>query len=168
MAEVAAAASVYGLITGSIAAIRTAIDIYHAVQNKSGIPERLRKVSESLPNLETILDSAKAQYNDENLKQKAWIDARQDFEHCEEHCQELRDLLAKAYPEKEESTSDRLWRSTKTVLSRKSRTAEQLLNDIWTCLDILEKKGIITNTTLLLEIKDVVDGFAAARAKAKL
>lgn len=157
MAEVAAAASVYGLITGSIAAISTAIDIYHAVQNKSGIPERLRKVSESLPNLETILDSAKAQYDGEKLKQRVWIDSQQDFERCEELCRELRDLLAKAYPEKEESTSGRLWKSTKTVLSRKSRSAEQLLNDIWTYLSILEKKGIITNTTLLQEIKDVVD-----------
>ena len=55
------------------------------------------------------------------------------------------------------SDSTRLWKNTKTVLSNKSKTAEQLLKEIWDYLDVFAKKGIITNTTLLREIKEVVD-----------
>lgn len=39
----------------------------------------------------------------------------------------------------------------------KGKTAEQLLKEIWDYLDVFAKKGIITNTTLLQEIKEVVD-----------
>lgn len=35
--------------------------------------------------------------------------------------------------------------------------AEQLLKEIWDYLDVFAKKGIITNTALLREIKEVVD-----------
>lgn len=157
MAEVAAAAAVYGLITGSIALIRTAIDIYGAVQNEAGIPAKLKKVSDNLPPLQTLLEGAKAQHECGNLDIQVWTNVKEDFEHCEELCKELHDLLAKAYLAEDASKRSRFWTHTKTVLSGKGNTAEQLLKDIWVYLDVFAKKGIVTNTALLREIKDVVD-----------
>lgn len=157
MAEVAAVAPIYGLITGSIAIIRLAIDIYSAVQDKSGIPQRLRKVSEKLQPLKELLTSAKDQYDSKKLDQQVWDDAEDSFKRCEELCQELHDLLSKVYPEEDASEGKRLWKNTKLVLSNKSKTAEQLLKEIWEYLDVFAKKGIVTNITLLREIKEVVD-----------
>lgn len=157
MAEVAAAAAVYGLIAGSIAIIRTAIDIYSAVQDKSGIPERLRKVSENLQPLEALLRNAGDQYNSKQLSQQIWKEADNDFKRCNELCRDLHDLLVKAFPNEEASKPGRLWRNTKIVLSGKGKTAEQLLKEIWACLDVFAKKGIITNTALLQEIKDLIE-----------
>lgn len=157
MAEVAAVAGVYGLITGSIAIVRSGIEIYVAVRNKSGIPDRLRKVSERLKPLEGLLESAKDQYDSQKLDQKIWDDAEDDLKRCQELCHELHDLLIKVYPEDEATKSVRFWTSAKAVLGGKSKTAEQLLREIWMYLDIFEKKGIVTNMALLREIKDTVD-----------
>ena len=157
MAEVAAVAPIYGLITGSIAIIRLAIDVYSAVQDKSGIPQRLRKVSEKLQPLKELLTSAKDQYDSKKLDQQVWDDAEDSFKRCEELCQELHDLLSKVYPEEDASEGKRLWKNTKIVLSNKSKTAEQLLKEIWEYLDVFAKKGIVTNITLLREIKEVID-----------
>jgi hypothetical protein len=44
-----------------------------------------------------------------------------------------------------------------TLLSRKSKTAEQLLKEIHGYLEILKQRQIITNTTLLDDIKKTVD-----------
>jgi hypothetical protein len=157
MTEVAAVAAVYGLITGSIAIVRLSIDIYNTVQDKSGIPQRLRKVSEQLQPLEGLLVSARDQYDSQKLDQQIWDDTKDGFSRCKELCEELHDLLSKVYPKEDASESNRLWKNTKTVLSNKSKTAEQLLKEIWDYLDVFAKKGIITNTTLLREIKEVVD-----------
>ena len=157
MAEVAAVAAVYGLITGSIAIVRLSIDIYSAVEDKSGIPERLRKVSEKLQPLEGLLRNAQDRYDGEQLSHQIWEDAENDFKRCNGLCEDLHGLLAKAYPTQEDSKAGRLWKNTKTVLSGKGKTAEQLLKEIWDYLDVFAKKGIITNTALLREIKEVVD-----------
>jgi len=157
MAEVATGAAVYGLITGSLAVIRAAIDIYGAVQNRPGIPKKLQKVSDSLRSVQTLLESAKSQYDGENLEEQVWIDAEKDFERCEELCKELHDLLDKAYPSDRGSKTGRFWKNTKTALSGKSKTAEQLLKDIWENLDVFAKRGIVTNTRLLRELRNVVE-----------
>jgi len=157
MGEVAAVAAVYGLITGSVAIIRLSIDIYNAVEDKSGIPERLRKVSEKLQPLKALLQNAQDRYDSKQLGHQIWADAENDFKRCHELCKDLHDLLVKVYPEKEATKSGRFWKNTKTVLSGKGKTAEQLLKDIWGYLDVFAKKGIVTNTALLQEIKDVVE-----------
>lgn len=153
----AEAAAIYGLITGTIEVIRTAIDIYKAVQDKSGIPERLRKVSGELAPLEGLLRNAQDQYDSKQLGQNIWDDTEGELKRCNELCTELRDLLLTVYPKEEASKPGRFWKNTKTVLSGKGKTAEQLLKEIWMLLDIFAKKGIVTNTALLEEIKQVVD-----------
>ena len=52
---------------------------------------------------------------------------------------------------------DRFFKGAETVLSGKGKTAEQLLADIYGHLKLLMDRRILTNTTLLQEIKKTVD-----------
>jgi hypothetical protein len=44
MSGLETAAAVYGLVTGTIDIVKVSIEIYRAVKDQSGIPEKLRKV----------------------------------------------------------------------------------------------------------------------------
>jgi hypothetical protein len=151
------AKDVFDLVLGAIEVIKISIEIYKAVQDKSGIPEKLRKVSEKLPSLLEILRSAEAQYKAGQPDDQAWITARSDVQHCEEACKDLQSLLKSAYPKADANKVDRFFKSAETVLSGKGKTAEQLLADIYEHLKLLLDRRILTNTTLLQEIKKTVD-----------
>lgn len=151
------AKDVFDLVLGAIEVIEISIKIYEAVQDKSGIPEKLRKVSEKLSSLLEILRGAEAQYKAGQPEQQAWVNAGSDVKHCKEACQELQDLLKSAYPKADAGKVGRFFKGTGTVLSGKGKAAEQLLRDIHGYLQLLMDRQIITNTALLEDIKKTVD-----------
>jgi hypothetical protein len=157
MSGIETALGVYGLITGTITIIETSIKIYDAVKDKSGIPEKLRKVSETLPSLRELLRGAEAQFSKSQPADTAWIEVGKDVERCNEACQELQDLLSKAYPEEEASRARRFVKAATTTLSGKGQTAEQLLKEIQGYLEVLLDRQILTNAALLEDIKATVD-----------
>lgn len=158
MSGLETAAAVYGLIGGTIDIIKTSLEIYEAVKDKSGIPEKLRKVSDKLPSLLEILKSAKAQYRAGKLDQKVWVNAAADVERCKEACRDLQSLLQSAYPKADASKVGRFFKATGTVLSSRGKTAEQLLGDIYECLKLLVDRQILTQSTTLDDIKKTIDG----------
>lgn len=151
------AKDVFDLVVSTIEVVKISIEIYQAVQDKSGIPRRLRKVSDTLPSLLEILKNAEAQYNARQPDLQAWVNAESDVKHCEEACQDLQGLLKSIYPKAGASKVGRFFKGTGTILSGKGKTAEQLLADIHEHLKLLMDRQIITNTTLLQEIKETVD-----------
>lgn len=151
------AKDVFDLIISAIEVVKISVEIYQAVQDKSGIPKRLRKVSETLPSLLEILENAEARYNAGQPDGQAWATAGSDVRHCEEACQDLQSLLKSAYPKVDASKVARFFKGTGTILSGKGKTAEQLLAEIHEHLKLLMDRQIITNATLLQEIKKTVD-----------
>jgi chaperonin cofactor prefoldin len=157
MSGLEAAAAVGGLIGLTIAAIDASIQIYDAVKDKSGIPEKLGKVSDTLPSLSELLKGAQAQFDKDQPTKQAWLEVEKDLERCNGACQELHDILESAYPKSDTSTVSRVFKNVGTLLSRKSKTAEQLLKEIYGYLEILKQRQIITNTDKLDDIKKTVD-----------
>ena len=148
------AAAVIGL-TWTV--IDASVQIYDAVKDKSGIPEKLRKVSDTLPSLLELLEGAKTQAGKRQPTEQAWIEVKKDVERCFETCQQLHDILKRAYPEADAGTAGRVFKNVGNLVSRKSKTAEQLLKDIHGYLEILKQRQIITNSALLDDIKKTVD-----------
>jgi hypothetical protein len=151
------AKDVFDLVLGTIEVIKTSVEIYKAVQDKSGIPEKLKKVSEKLPSILEILQSAEARYKAGQPEEQAWVTAESDVRHCKEGCQDLQDLLKSAYPRADTGKVGRFFKGTGTVLSGKGKTAEQLLVEIHGYLTRLMDRQILTNTALLEDIKKTVD-----------
>ena len=90
-------AEVIGIIAFAITAIDKSIVIYKAVNDKSGIPERLRKVSDTLPSLFELLESAKAQFDKDHPLKQTWVEVEKDVKRCQESCHELaKDILGLA------------------------------------------------------------------------
>jgi hypothetical protein len=157
MSGIETALGVYGLITGTITIIDTSIQIYDAVKDKSGIPEKLRKVSETLPSLKELLRGAEAQFNKDQPDEEAWISVGKDVQRCNEACRELQDLLSRAYPEEQASRARRFAKAATTILSGKGKTSEQLLKEIQGYLEVLLDRQILTNALLLEDFKATVD-----------
>jgi hypothetical protein len=157
MSGLEAAAAVSGLIGLTIAAIDASVQIYDAVKDRSGIPEKLRKVSDTLPSLAELLKGARAQFDKDQPTKQAWFEVEKDLERCHGACQELHDILESAYPKTDTGTVGRVFKNVGTLLSRRSKTAEQLLKEIHGYLEILQQRQIITNATLLDDIKETVD-----------
>ena len=157
MSGLEAAAAVSGLIGLTIATIDASVQIYDAVKDKSGIPEKLRKVSDTLPSLAELLKGAQAQFDKDQPTKQVWFEVEKDLERCHGACQELHAILESAYPKTDTGTVSRVFKNVGTLLSRKSKTAEQLLKEIHGYLEILQQRQIITNATLLDDIKETVD-----------
>ena len=153
-------AAVFGLIAGAIDITHKAVEIYKAVEDKSGIPRSLKKVSEKLPSVEGILRSAEAQCKGvkfDSVDEWTLRDMKQDVQECMLSCQELHELLLSAYPKRTSGKAGRLWNGTKTVFSNKGKTAEGLLEEIRMYLELLASRQIISNTGLLKDIKSLVE-----------
>lgn len=157
MAGIDTALGVYTLITGTITVVDALIQIYDAVQEKSGITKELRKVSAQIPSIKGLLEDAAAQYRENKLDAQVWISAGQDVQHCDEACRELCDLLESAYPEADATKRSRAFKNVRNMASSKGKTAEQLLKDIHGYLELLKHRRIVTNTKLLEAIKETVD-----------
>jgi hypothetical protein len=111
MSGLEASAAVFGFIAGAIDITHKAIDIYRAVEDKSGIPTTLRKVSEKLPSVEGILRNAEAQCKGvkfDRIDKCTLRDMQRDVEECKDLCQELHDLLLSAYPKAGSGKAGRL------------------------------------------------------------
>ena len=160
MSGLEASAAVFGFIAGAIDITHKAIEIYSAVEDKSGIPTALRKVSEKLPSIEGILRNAEAQCKGvkfDKFDKCTLRDMKRDVEECKDLCQELHDLLLSAYPKAGSGKAGRLLKGTKTVFSKKGKTAEGLLQEIREYLALLAKRQIISNAALLEDIKSLVE-----------
>lgn len=157
MAGLEAAAAVYGLITGTIGIIETSIKIYEAVRDKSGITKELRMVCAKLPSIKEILENAAEQFKSKGLDAQVWVNASADVEHCMSICQELQDVLERAYPGDETGPAGRVFKNLDNIVSRRGKKAEELLKEICHHLDILRQRQIITNTRLLEELKEAVN-----------
>jgi hypothetical protein len=157
MSGLEAAVAVGGLISLTIAVIDASIQIYNAVKDKSGIPEKLRKVSDTLPSLSELLKGAQAQFDKDQPTKQAWFEVEKDLKRCLEACQKLHDIIERAYPKTDTRTFSRVFKNVGTLLSRKSETAEQLLKEIRGYLEILQQRQIIMNAALLDDIKQAVD-----------
>jgi hypothetical protein len=162
MSGLEASAAVFGLIAGAIDITHKAVEIYRAVEDKSGIPKALRKVSEKLPSVEGILRNAEAQFKRlefDAIDEWTLRDMKRDVQDCRESCKELHELLLSAYPQEGSGKAGRLWKGTKTVFSSKGKTAEGLLEEIRMYLDMLASRQIISNAVLLKDIKSLVEEF---------
>jgi hypothetical protein len=147
-------AAVFGLIAGAIDITHKAVEIYQAVEDKSGIPRSLKKVSEKLPSVERLLKDAEAQWKVSGLD-KIDEQTTREFEHCKELCQDLHDLLLSIYPKASSGKGGRLLSGTKTVFSNKGKAAEGLLKEIRECLDTLTSRQIVSNAAALEELKSI-------------
>ncbi|KAK5685481.1 hypothetical protein LTS10_003560 [Elasticomyces elasticus] len=154
------AAVVYGVVVGTIELIKTAREIYDAVQDKSGIPDKLKKVAEQLPSVESLLQGAQEQYDKSQANKDVWTQAKPDVEQCQKHCKALKDLLDKALPKEGSNTAERTWKATKNVLGSTSKDAQKHLKAICDALSKLQQRQIITNTALLEDIKVIVGELA--------
>lgn len=157
MVELGTAAAVYGLITGTIGIINTSIQIYKAVQDKSGITEGLRKVSEKLPSIKDLLEDAAEQYKSKNIDEQVWLSVGADIQHCNAACKELQEILERAYPRDSASPAGRVFKNLGNIVSGRGKKAEDLLKEICQYLDLLGQRQIITNTRLLEELKQTVN-----------
>lgn len=157
MAGIEESLFVYALIASTISVVENSIQIYDAVQDRSGITKELRKVSAQLPSIKELLKDAAAQYNEDKLDAQVWISAEQDVEHCSEACRELLDLLLSAYPCLDASGAKRVFKHVPDMVISKGKTAEQLLKEIHGYLELLKQRRIVTNTKLLEDIKETVD-----------
>jgi hypothetical protein len=160
MSGLEASAAVFGFIAGAIDITHKAVEIYRAVEDKSGIPRALRKVSEKLPSVEGILRSAEAQCKGvkfDSIDEWTLRDMKRDVQDCMVSCQELHELLLSAYPKDTSGKAGRLWNGTKTVFSNKGKTAEGLLEEIRMYLGLLASRQIISNAGLLEDIKSLVE-----------
>ena len=157
MSGLAAAAAVSGLIGLTITVIQGSIQIYGAVKDKSGIPERLRKVSDTLPSLLELLEGAKPQFDKDHPPKQAWVEVEKDVQRCHAACQELHEILESAYPKDDAGTMRRVCKNIGNLINRKSKTAEELLKDIHGYLEILKQRQIITNTEKLDDIRKTID-----------
>jgi hypothetical protein len=160
MSGLEASAAVFGFIAGAIDITHKAVEIYRAVEDKSGIPKALRKVSEKLPSVEGILRSAEAQCKSvkfDSVDEWTLRDMKRDVQDCMVSCQELHELLLSAYPKETSGKAGRLWNGTKTVFSNKGKTAEGLLEEIRMYLGLLASRQIISNADLLKDIKSLVE-----------
>jgi len=161
MSGLEASAAVVGFIVGAIDITHKAVEIYRAVEDKSGIPRALRKVSEKLPSIEGILRNAEAQckgVNFDSIDEQTLRDTKRDVQDCMVSCQELHELLLSAYPKEGSGRAGRLWNGTKTVFSSKGKTAEGLLDEIRMNLELLARRQIIINAGLLKDIKSLAEG----------
>jgi hypothetical protein len=157
MSGIETALGVYTLITGTITIVDVSIQIYNAVKDTSGITKELSTVSRKLPSIKELLEDAAAQYNAQKLGEQEWLNAGADIKSCNEACQELQEVLESAYPQPDASKLDRVFKNLGNIVSRKGKTAEQLLKDIYSYLELLKQRRIITNARLLEDIKEAVD-----------
>ena len=160
MSGLEASAAVFGFIAGAIDITHKAVEIYRAVEDKSGIPKALRKVSEKLPSVEGILRNAEAQCKGlkfDTIDEWTLRDMKRDVQDCRESCKELHELLLNAYPKEGSGKAGRLWKGTKTVFSSKGKTAEGLLEEIRMYLELLASRQVISNAVLLKDIKSLVE-----------
>jgi hypothetical protein len=160
MSGLEASAAVFGFIAGAIDITHKAVEIYGAVEDKSGIPKALRKVSDKLPSIEGILRTAEAQCKGlkfDEIDEWTLRDMKRDVEACKYTCQELQDLLLSAYPKAGSGKTGRLLKGTKTVFSNKGKTAEGLLQEIREYLELLASRRVFDNAVLLKDIKSLVD-----------
>lgn len=154
MTGVAEAAAIYGLITGSIDLVKTAIDIYNGVQDKSGIDQRLRLVAEKLPSIEELLRDAQ---DTKGPKDHVWLDVKPDVERCRKECEALEALFERAFPKPDANKVQRFFKAAAVITSGKRSEAEKILKDIYENLNILSQHHIITNTALLGEISSTLE-----------
>ena len=157
MSGIETALGVYGLITGTITIVETSIKIYDAVKDKSGIPEKLKKISDKLPALLELLEGARAQAEKFHPTEQTWIEVKKAIQHCREACEGLQYHLESVYQKADAGTTARVFKNIGNVISDKSKTAEGLLKEIYTYLEILKHHQIITNAKLLDDIKKTVD-----------
>jgi hypothetical protein len=147
-------AAIFGLIAGAIDITHKAVEIYNAVEDKAGIPESLKKVSEKLPSVEGLLKDAEAQWKGSRLDTTDEQTTR-DLEHCKELCQKLHDLLLSVYPKTGSGRGERLLKGTRTVFSSKAKTAEGLMKEIREHLDTLMSRQLICNAATLKDLKSM-------------
>jgi len=150
-------AEAIGLIGFAITAIDTSIQIYKAVSDRSGIPEKLRKVSDKLPALSELLQGAQSQIDKAQPTGQTWRDVMKAIQDCRDACEDLHGLLDSVYPKADAGTTARVFKSMSSMISNKSKTAEELLKDIHGYLEILKHRQIITNAETLDDIKRTVD-----------
>lgn len=149
-------AAVVGFVITAKDVIVLAIDIYRAVEDPSKLPKELRKVAERLPAVRDLLSAAQEQFYNKLPSKLAWQESATTLERCRDSCTELKDLLDNALPQ-HENTTKRVWKAIKIIASQKGQKAEDILEDIYKDLDILEKQHILTDTELLASIKATVD-----------
>jgi hypothetical protein len=160
MSGLEAGAAIFGLLAGAIDITHKAFDIYRAVEDKSGIPRTLKKVSEKLPLVERILKDAEIQckrVETGKTNEQTWHGMEREVEKCKELCQEMHNLLLGAYPKAGSGKAGRLWKGTKAVCSSKGNHAERLLEDIRTHLELLASRQIICNAASLGDLRSLVD-----------
>jgi hypothetical protein len=152
MSGVGEASAIFGLITGSIDAIKLAIEIYKAADGNA--PARIQKVADQLPSIQELLENARDTKDEHD---GIWRTVAKEVDACGRACQALEHIFDKAFPKEGAGKVRRVWNATGVIFTGKRSEAEGHMAVIHKTLAVLKGKLIITNTRLLEELKTAVD-----------
>lgn len=110
-----------------------------------------------MPSIQELLEDAAEQSKARKLDTQMWLHAEADVRQCNEACQELQELLQSACPKADAGRLDRVFKNVGNIVSRKGKTAAQLLSEIHGYLELLRQRRIVTNSTALERVKKAVD-----------
>jgi hypothetical protein len=154
MSGVGEASAIFGLVTGSIDLIKTAIDICQAADGNA--PKRIKGVADQLPSIEQLLENARDTKDKQN---DVWKGVAEDVKRCEAACRALKDIFDQACPREGSSRGRRVWNASAVIFTGKRTKAEEHLAVILKTLGVFKAKLIITNTKLLEDLKSAIDAF---------
>jgi hypothetical protein len=152
MSGVGEASAIFGLVMGSIDAIKLAIEIYKAADGNA--PARIQKVADQLPSIQELLENARDTKDEHD---GIWGTVAKEVDACEQACRALENIFDKAFPKEGASKVRRVWNATGVIFTGKRSEAEGHMAVIYKCLAVLKGKLIITNTKLLENLKTAVD-----------
>ena len=152
MSGVGEASAIFGLITGSIDAIKLAIEIYKAADGNA--PARIQKVADQLPSIQELLENARDTKDEHD---GIWRTVAMEVGSCEKACRALENIFDKAFPKEGAGKVRRVWNATGVIFTGKRSEAEGHMAVIHKTLAVLKGKLIITNTRLLEDLKKAVD-----------
>jgi hypothetical protein len=153
MAGVGETSAIFGLVTSSIDVVKVAIEICKAADGTT--PKRIAKVASRLPSFLSLLENASTS-KDKN--DPVWRNVKSEVETCEAACKALKAIFDQACPPDGASRRQRMWITSKATLRGLAGDAEELEEEIYKSLEVLEGQVIITNSTLLQELKTSIDG----------
>lgn len=135
MSGVGEASAIFGLITGSIDAIKLAIKSYRAAdQNASGW---IQEVAYQLPYIQELLEKARDTKDEHD---GIWRTVAKEVGSCEEACRALQNIFDKAFSEEDAGKKHYVWLQLNLI--SKKRQVKQHMEVIHNTLVVIQEKVI--------------------------
>ncbi|KAK3626799.1 hypothetical protein LTR56_019617 [Elasticomyces elasticus] len=152
-------AIVYELVVETIEYVKTAIVIWEATKDKHKVPRQLRVIAAKLPAIQELLELAEQQCQVTSLPVPQWARVKPSVGRCRTHCKDIRSIFIRAFP-LNANAAHRAWTGTLTVT--RGKKVEQLLQDVYGELQVLNQHHITTNRELLAQIGAAVEELVSA------